>query len=224
MNNAMINKAKELRKLLEYVTETLDDQTALSVATFVVRWKPDTEYAVGDRVSYKPGEEVELWKCRQAHTSTEEWAPSTATASLWERIEETHTGAIDDPIPYNINLAVFEGLYYTEDDVLYVCTRDSGNPLYASAASLVGNYFEVVTDDEDEPDEPTPEPTPEPDEPVEPDEPIEDEIPEWTQPGAGNGYMVGDKVIFEGAVYESVIDNNVWSPSAYPAGWQLVEE
>ena len=39
-------KARELRKLLEYVTETLDDQTALSVATFVERWKPDTSYEV----------------------------------------------------------------------------------------------------------------------------------------------------------------------------------
>lgn len=208
MDNAMINKAKELRKLLEYVTETLDDQTALSVATFVVRWKPDTEYAIGDRVSYKPGEEVELWKCRQAHTSQEEWPPSTATASLWERIEETHTGTIDDPIPYNINLAVFEGLYYTEDDVLYICTRDSGNPLYATAASLIGNYFEVVTGHEIEP-EPTPE---------EPEEPAEQTPLEWEQ----KTYMIGDRVIFNGNIYESVIDNNVWTPADYPAGWQLV--
>ena len=35
--------------------------------------------------------------------------------------------------------------------------------------------------------------------------------------------MKGDKVMFEGHVYESAIDNNIWSPSAYPAGWTLVE-
>ena len=45
---------------------------------------------------------------------------------------------------------------------------------------------------------------------------------EWVQPDSTNAYMIGDKVIFEGVVYESVIDNNVWSPAAYPAGWQVV--
>lgn len=46
---------------------------------------------------------------------------------------------------------------------------------------------------------------------------------EWVQPDSTNPYMTGDRVIFNGQVYESVIDNNVWSPSAYPAGWTLVE-
>ena len=62
MNNSMIiSRAKELRRLLEYVTENLDDSVALEVATFVKRWKPNTDYKTGDRVSYKPGEEVELF-------------------------------------------------------------------------------------------------------------------------------------------------------------------
>ena len=30
--------------------------------------------------------------------------------------------------------------------------------------------------------------------------------------------------MFEGKVYESLIDNNVWSPSSYPQGWQEVVE
>lgn len=36
--------------------------------------------------------------------------------------------------------------------------------------------------------------------------------------------MIGDKVYYptaEDSIYESVIDNNVWSPTAYPAGWTL---
>lgn len=52
--------------------------------------------------------------------------------------------------------------------------------------------------------------------------PDENVIPEWEQPGSTNGYKIGDKVLFNGEVYESVINNNVWSPLAYPAGWQLV--
>lgn len=34
--------------------------------------------------------------------------------------------------------------------------------------------------------------------------------------------MTGDKVTYNGKVYMSLIDNNVWSPDAYPAGWQEV--
>lgn len=49
------------------------------------------------------------------------------------------------------------------------------------------------------------------------------DIPEWVQPDSTNAYMAGDKVIYEGVVYESTIDNNVWSPADYPAGWQIVE-
>lgn len=49
-------------------------------------------------------------------------------------------------------------------------------------------------------------------------------IPDWEQPDSTNAYMKGDKVRFNGKVYESVIDNNVWSPAAYPAGWKEVEE
>lgn len=45
---------------------------------------------------------------------------------------------------------------------------------------------------------------------------------EWRQPDSTNPYMTGDKVIFEGVVYESTIDNNVWSPADYPAGWRVV--
>ena len=54
-------------------------------------------------------------------------------------------------------------------------------------------------------------------------DPSGETIPEWVQPDSTNAYMIGDKVMFEGNVYESIIDNNIWSPSAYPAGWKLVE-
>lgn len=53
--------------------------------------------------------------------------------------------------------------------------------------------------------------------------PDENVIPDWEQPNSTNAYMVGDKVRFEGHIYESAINNNIWSPSAYPAGWTLIE-
>lgn len=57
--------------------------------------------------------------------------------------------------------------------------------------------------------------------------PDPDVIPVWKQPDSTNPYMNGDKVHYpdaDGPVYESTIDNNVWSPDAYPQGWTLVEE
>ena len=57
------------------------------------------------------------------------------------------------------------------------------------------------------------EPTPEP-----------DEWPEWVQPtGAHNAYSNGDKITYNGKHYISTMDGNVWSPDAYPAGWQVQE-
>ena len=45
----------------------------------------------------------------------------------------------------------------------------------------------------------------------------------FVQPtGAHDAYMIGDKVMYNGKVYESLIDNNVWSPDTYPAGWELI--
>lgn len=47
-------------------------------------------------------------------------------------------------------------------------------------------------------------------------------IPEWEQPDSTNPYSKGDKVMYNGKVYESTIDGNVWSPDAYPQGWSEV--
>lgn len=44
-------------------------------------------------------------------------------------------------------------------------------------------------------------------------------IQEWVQPDSTNGYSAGDKVTYNGVIYTSLIDNNVWSPIDYPAGW-----
>ena len=45
--------------------------------------------------------------------------------------------------------------------------------------------------------------------------------PAWKQPtGAHDAYHVGDRVSFNGSNYESKINANVWSPTAYPAGWK----
>lgn len=51
----------------------------------------------------------------------------------------------------------------------------------------------------------------------------EDGYPEWVQPlGASDAYNTGDVVSYNGKVYRSLMDANVYSPDAYPAGWEVV--
>lgn len=48
--------------------------------------------------------------------------------------------------------------------------------------------------------------------------------PVWSQPtGAHDAYNKGDIVDYNGTLYESLIDGNIYSPEAYPAGWAKKE-
>ena len=81
-----------------------------------------------------------VWRARQEHTVLEVYPPSMDTASLYEVIEKIHTGEKDDPIPYTPPMEIFDGKYYTEDNLLYLCNRDSGTALTHRLADLVGIY------------------------------------------------------------------------------------
>lgn len=46
-------------------------------------------------------------------------------------------------------------------------------------------------------------------------------FPIWSRPtGAHDAYNIGDVVDYNGALYKSLIDGNVYSPEEYPAGWR----
>jgi hypothetical protein len=121
-------------------TLSVDDNTALRMKDFYPEWTADTAYSVGFKVQYNG----KLWRCLSAHTSNATWYPSTDTASLWEQINETHSGTIDDPIPYDGNMALESGKHYMQDGVIYLCSRDTVNPVYSPLSELVGLYVEVV--------------------------------------------------------------------------------
>lgn len=74
----------------------------------------------------------------------ENWVPGQGTESIFERIDETHEGTKEDPIPYKVNMEVFKDKYYIEDGILYLCIEDSKQPLQNKAYELVGHYFEAV--------------------------------------------------------------------------------
>ena len=120
-------------------TLTVDDNTALRMMEFYPEWSADTAYSVGFKVQYKGN----LWRTVQAHTSLTGWEPENA-ASLWEQINETHAGTMDDPIPYNGNMRLENGKYYIQDSEIYFCNRDTINPVYNPLAELVGVYVERV--------------------------------------------------------------------------------
>ena len=44
----------------------------------------------------------------------------------------------------------------------------------------------------------------------------------WEQPDSTNAYKKGDKVTYDGSVWVSDVDNNVWQPGVY--GWTKIEE
>lgn len=117
----------------------VDDNTALRMAEFYPEWAGGTAYPVGHKVRYSG----KLWRVIQAHTAQAGWEPENA-ASLWEQICESHAGTLEDPIPYDGNMALAAGLYYHQDYEIYRCTRDTGNPVYHALSELVGLYVEEV--------------------------------------------------------------------------------
>ena len=121
-------------------TLDVDDNTALRMTEFYPEWTSGQAYTAAYKVQYGGN----LWRCMQAHTAQPGWEPSTATASLWEQICESHDGTLADPIPYSGNMALENGKYYTQDGATYLCTRDTGNPVYNALADLVGIYVDTV--------------------------------------------------------------------------------
>ena len=120
-------------------TLSVDDNTALRMTEFYPVWSVGQAYTAG----YKAQRSGRLWRCLQAHTSQAGWEPENA-ASLWTEICESHSGTLEDPIPYNGNMALESGKYYSQNGKVYRCTRDTGNPVYNALSELVGLYVEEV--------------------------------------------------------------------------------
>ena len=136
------SEAMRLRKVIEQAAQSLDDKTALTAIPLHPVWAVGTEYAVGHKVQY----DGKLWRVLQTHNSQTGWEPENVPA-LWEQINETHSGTADDPIPYDGNMALVNGLYYTQDGVAYLCIRDTGVPVYIRLPDLVGLYVEKASED-----------------------------------------------------------------------------
>lgn len=130
-----LGEVQEMMVRAQINTLTVDDNTALRMVEFYPEWATDTAYTAG----YKVQRGGKLWRCKQAHTAIATWEPENA-ASLWEVINETHDGTKYDPIPYDGNMELEAGKYYSQSAKTYLCNRDTGNPVYHALAELVGMY------------------------------------------------------------------------------------
>lgn len=124
----------------QYVdTLEVDDNTALRMLGYYPEWREDIAYAVGFKVTHGG----KLWRCIQAHTAQTGWEPENVPA-LWEQVCESHAGTLDDPISYDGDMALENGKYYVQDYTVYLCTRDTVDPVYHALSELVGLYVECV--------------------------------------------------------------------------------
>lgn len=120
---------------------SLSNSEALEVKEFYPMWSADSvQVKKGERYLY----DDLLWEVVQDHTTQENWKPSIYTASLWKVVDVEHEGTQEDPIPYTPPMEIFEGKYYTQNGVLYKCTRDSVIALSHDLSALVGIYVEVA--------------------------------------------------------------------------------
>ena len=144
-------------------TRGFTDEEALDNMEWFPVWGDENAYMgmpveKGFMFRYKTVEEEEytLYKSLKKHTLSAEWIPGQGTESLYAKVS-LHKGTKEDPIPYEQNMLIEEGKYYTQDGVLYIglMTTLTGYP------SDLKDMPSVVKPVEDEPEEPQGDGTPE---------------------------------------------------------------
>lgn len=140
--NSKENQAILFAKMTINATPLTDNQ-AISVKNLHPEWKEfiGKSLSTGFRVLHEDA----LYKVRQdISVVLENQPPSIDTAALYEEINETHDGTKTDPIPYNNNMTLELGKYYIQDDIIYMCTRDTGQAVYQNLSDLVGIYVQIA--------------------------------------------------------------------------------
>lgn len=212
-----LQAAEQLRRALQMFTATLTEEQALEIAAVYPVWEANHAYQVGDIISYGTNSagDPQLYKVVQAHTSQDNWRPGAGTESLYDAFGLDESGYPIWAQPSGAHDAYSAGDIVNYNGTLYQSTIN-GNVWSPDVYPAGWTVYEAAT----EPEEPEPEPEPKPD--PDPEEPTT--YPEWVQPtGSHDAYNTGDIVNYNGTLYKSVIDGNVWAPDAYPQGWEVVE-
>lgn len=139
---------EESRELLAFAKMTINtveltDEQSLSIKNIYPAWEDfiGKSLEVGFKIIY----EDRLYKIKQkVETVLENQYPSITTAALYEEINESAAGTLEDPIPYNNNMELEEGKYYSQNGITYLCTRSTGQAVYHNLSDLVGIYVQVI--------------------------------------------------------------------------------
>lgn len=138
-------RALQLRPVIEKASQSLEDSVALTAVELFPKWKDLVEKGVEVEKGFRFQYDNKLYRTEQPkYTFVAHYVPGVGTESLFSLVDESHKGTIEDPIPYEKNMEIYNGLYYSQNGVLYLCIRDSGQPLYHDLNVLVGSYVEVV--------------------------------------------------------------------------------
>ena len=145
MNKTLMEQVLAIREAMDKAGILLTSAQAATVTYLFKPWAATDEngnavhYNVSDRRRYNEF----VYECRQEHDSQELYNPELAPA-LWTKLNVDHTGSMEDPIPYSSGMIIEKDKYYSENEIIYLCTRDSEYPLYHNLKDLIGQYVEVV--------------------------------------------------------------------------------
>lgn len=136
---AAIQEAQVLLITAQINSLEVDDATALRLKVLYPTWGDVLANGMEVHVGFKCQDNGDLYEVRQSFTPQFDRRPST-TPALWKKIDETHAGTTNDPVPYDGNMALEAGKYYAQNGEVYFCTRDTINPVYNTLAELAGIY------------------------------------------------------------------------------------
>ena len=139
-------RALQLRPVMEQAAQSLEDAVALTAVELFPVWKELVKEGRKVQKGFRFQHDGKLYRTEQPeYIFVEHYVPGTqGTESLFSKVDETHAGTLEDPIPYENNMEIYNGLYYTQNGITYLCIRDSNQPLYHNLADLVGLYVEQV--------------------------------------------------------------------------------
>ena len=121
----------------------VNKETALRMKSFYPSFHDIVGMKVGKGFKFTFNDK--LWSVVQPELTIQaHYPPGTGMESLYEEICEEYAGTADEPIPYNGNMVLKNGKYYVQGDKIYLCNRDTVNPVYHALAELIGLYVKEV--------------------------------------------------------------------------------
>lgn len=200
-----VQRAAEMRKAIQMWAASLVDneEAMITIPSIYPEWEIAKKYKIKDVFSYGINSvgDIQLYQVLQEHTSQEQWTPDVAN-SLYKAIGIDASG-----IPIWIQPLGATDAYAKGDIVMYNNKKWQSDIDANVWQPGVYGWTEISDGGSTEPDTPS-----------------TDNIKEFVQPtGAHDAYKKGDKVKYNGKIYESLIDGNAYSPDAYPSGWKEVE-